>query len=163
MGCGMGIIGLFSLQNGAKKVVQADINPIAVNNAKANKEFYKYNNESLGIYESDCFDKVPPQTFDLIIFNIPFHSEPHSIQNSLEFAFHDPDFISTKKFLFQAQEFSHPQTKIIIAFSNKGDTKTLESIFSYLGYKWTLWKVANSHQKYDNRLYLLEPDLKGKI
>ena len=45
MGCGMGIIGIFSLLKGAKKVIQIDINSQAVENAIANKNFYKYKEE----------------------------------------------------------------------------------------------------------------------
>ncbi len=156
MGCGMGVVGLYALENGAIRVVQADINPIAIENASANKELYKHSDKELTIFKSDCFDDIPHQTFDLIIFNIPFHSEPHQITSSLDYAFHDPDFKSTKKFLFQSKDYSHANTKIIIAFSNKGDTKKLEEIFTKLNFKWSLWKVANTDQKYDNRLYLLE-------
>ncbi|MDN3507098.1 MAG: methyltransferase [Simkaniaceae bacterium] len=156
MGCGMGIVGLYALEKGAKKVVQADINAFAVSNAKANKDLYEHSDQKLEIYQSNCFDGIPLQTFDVIIFNIPFHCEPHEIKSTLDYAFHDPDFQSTKRFLFQAQDFSHSNTKIIIAFSNKGDTQVLEGIFSKLGYKWRLWKTTNTDQTYDNRLYLLE-------
>src|SRR5579864_5016928 len=38
MGCGLGIVGQFALRHGARKVVQVDINPIAVENARANKK-----------------------------------------------------------------------------------------------------------------------------
>lgn len=156
MGCGMGIVGLYALENGAKKVIQADINPTAVKNAEANKDLYHISSQRLEIFHSDCFDALPLQVFDIIIFNIPFHNESHEINNFLDYAFFDPDFISTKHFLFQAQNFSHASTKIIIAFSNKGDVKALEKLFSKIGYKWSLWKVTNADQQYDNRLYLLE-------
>lgn len=155
MGCGLGIIGLYSLCNGAKRVVQADINPEAVKNARANRAFYQYLDEQIEIHESDCFDKIPMQSFDLIIFNIPFHSEPYHISNPLEYAFHDPDFISTKKFLQQAVSYSHADTKIFIAFSNKGDVYQMESIFKESSLKWELWAVANADQEFDNRLYQL--------
>lgn len=156
MGCGMGIVGLYSLEKGATKVVQADINPAAVKNAIANKNIYHIPDQILEIFHSNCFDKIPLQTFDLIIFNIPFHSESHEITSSLDYAFYDPDFKATKRFLFQAQDFCHSNTKIVIAFSNKGNTKTLENLFNKLGYKWHLWKIANADQEYDNRLYMLE-------
>ena len=42
MGCGPGIVGLFSLQNGASQVVQADINPSAVENAKENNTLHGF-------------------------------------------------------------------------------------------------------------------------
>lgn len=156
MGCGMGIVGLYALEKGAIKVVQADINPAAVENARANKDIYHVTDHNLEIFHSNCFDQIPLQTFDVIIFNIPFHSKPHEINSSLDRAFFDPGFESTQRFLYQAQQFSHADTKFIIAFSNKGDTQYLEEIFDKLGYQWRLWKIANADQKYDNRLYLLD-------
>ncbi len=156
MGCGMGVIGIFSLHKGAKRVVQIDINSKAVENAIANKIFYKHKEEILNIYKSDCFDNVPKEVFDLIIFNIPFHSDPHEYKNEVEYAFFDSEFRSVKKFLTQCKLYAHKGTEIIIAFSNKGDVKTLELLFDKYGYEWQLWKKNNEKAKYDNRLYLLE-------
>ena len=156
MGCGMGIVGLYALQNGAKKVVQADINPEAVENAKANKTLYRYNDDKLQVIKSDCFEAIPPQKFDLIIFNIPFHSNGHEMRSSLDYAFYDPEFKSTKKFLLQARSFMHSNTKIIIAFSNKGDVKSLEDLFTSLYYNWNLWRTSNTDSLFDNRLYMLK-------
>lgn len=162
MGCGMGIIGLYAFEKGAVKVVQADINLTAVENARANKAIYHVADDTLEIFHSDCFDEIPSQSFDVIIFNIPFHSEQHEFNSTLDYAFFDPGFESTKRFLYQAKQFSHPDTKLIIAFSNKGDTQALEGIFNELGYHWHLWKVTNTDQKYDNRLYVLELSTMGE-
>lgn len=156
MGCGMGIIGLFALQQGARRVVQADVNPLAVENAEANRNFYHYSDEQIKIFESNCFDRVPKQTFDIIIFNIPFHSEPYKIVDPLEYAFHDPNFASTKKFLRQVVGYCHLDTQIFIAFSNKGNIKKLEKIFDNSGLYWELWKITNTDQEFDNRLYQLK-------
>ena len=155
MGCGMGIIGLFAMQHGAQHVVQIDVNPLAVENAKANRDLYHYTYKQVEIYESDCFDQVPKTIFDIIIFNIPFHSEPHQISAPLEYAFHDPNFASTMKFLTQVISYCHPGTKVFIAFSNKGDVQRLEEIFEKSGLKWQLWDRINADQEYDNRLYKL--------
>lgn len=155
MGCGMGIIGLFALHHGAKKVVQIDINHFAVQNAKTNRSLHQRSEEQAMIIESDCFDAVPKQIFDLIIFNIPFHSDPHEIENPLEYAFHDPNFQSTTKFLLQVASYCSNSTKIIIAFSNKGDYKALEYLFDFYGFNWILWKIINEDKEYDNRLYQL--------
>ncbi len=155
MGCGMGVIGLFAIQNGAKEVVQIDVNPLAIENAKANRDLLHYSDEQVKIIESNCFDHVPHQAFDIIVFNIPFHSEPYTISDPLEYAFHDPEFVSTQKFLNQVIEYCHPGTKIFIAFSNKGDIKSLENIFDMSGINWELWVRKNIDQEYDNRLYCL--------
>lgn len=156
MGCGLGIVGQFALFHKAIKVVQADINPNAVENAKLNKKIHGFSDEQLKIYQSDCFDHVPQQKFDLIVFNMPFHTEPHEIKDPLEHAFHDPLFRGLKKFLKQLPKYAHDKTSTIIAFSNKGDIDQIESIFDSYQLNWTLWKVINADKEYDNRIYLIK-------
>ncbi len=156
MGCGSGVLGLFSLKNGAKKVVSADINPFAFENTIKNSKKLGYSISKHEVLLSDCFDAVPLQYFDLIIFNIPFHSDNIEIENPLEKAFFDPEFATVKKFLSQCKSYASDETEIIIAFSNKGDINTLESIFDALKFKWQLWKIKNVDSEYDNRLYIMK-------
>lgn len=156
MGCGMGIIGLFAMKQGAKHVVQVDVNPLAIQNARANRDLYHYSSDQLAIIESNCFDHVPKQYFDIIVFNIPFHSEPYHTSNPLEHAFHDPNFASTKKFLKQAVNYCTATTQIFIAFSSKGNILSLEKLFDESGLNWILWKIKNTDQEFDNRLYELK-------
>jgi methylase of polypeptide subunit release factors len=155
MGCGPGIVGLFAVINGAKKVIQADINTFAVQNAIRNNQYYKFTDAQISTYLSDCFDSIPESQFDLIVFNIPFHNDNIQIDDPLKYAFFDPAFSSVRKFLKQARKYTHPSSKIFIAFSNKGDTHSLEKLFCEYGYRWELWKQINLDQQYDNRIYLL--------
>ncbi len=155
MGCGPGIVGLVALHDGAKNVVQLDINPHAVNNAKHNRTYHGFEENKLQIYESDCFDKVSLQKFDYILYNPPFHSENVEILDPIERAFIDPGFASFEKFLCQSQDYLARDAELIIAFSNKGDTQALESLFSKYNFSWKLWKVANADTEFDSRLYLL--------
>ena len=156
MGCGPGIIGLYAISQGAKKVVQADINPFAVKNAEQNKEYHSISDEKMSVYLSNCFDSVPRQRFDTIIFDLPFHSDTVEISDPLQHAFFDPCFQTVKKFLNQVSEFSiKKNTRIFLAFSNKGDTQALENLFEDSIFNWKLWKVTNQDQEFDNRIYLL--------
>lgn len=155
MGCGLGVVGQFALRHGAKKVVQADINPFAVENATANKKMHHFSDEQLMIYQSDCFDNVPKQNFDVIVWNMPFHTEPHEFKDPIEHAFHDPLFSGLKKFLRQLPQFSHESTVTTIAFSNKGNIKEIEEIFDFYKRKWKLWKITNTDKEYDNRIYMV--------
>jgi methylase of polypeptide subunit release factors len=155
MGCGPGIVGLYALQNGADRVVQADINPSAVENAKENNALQGFGENRIKTYLSNCFDSIPKETFDVIVFNMPYHCDKIKIDDPLKYAFYDPAFISIKKFLQQAREYSHKKTQIFIAFSNKGKTELLEKIFEQNQYNWKLWKITNTDQDYDNRIYLL--------
>jgi methylase of polypeptide subunit release factors len=155
MGCCCGVVGEFALSRGAKKVVHVDINPYAVKNALANKQLHNRTDAEIEIYQSDCFDNVPTQIFDLLIFNIPFHSENYTITDPLQYAFHDPQFLSFRKFMKQVLEYSHVNSKIIIAFSNKGDIQEVELIFDMSGMHWSIWRQKNTDQMFDNRIYLL--------
>lgn len=156
MGCGPGIVGLFALYNGASHVIQADINPEAVKNAKQNNFLNKFKESQIQTYLSNCFDNIPKTTFDLIIFNMPYHNDEIEIDDPLKYAFYDPGFINIKKFLQQAKEYSHENTQITIAFSSKGKFKILEQIFTQNNYDWELWRITNADQEFDNRIYLLK-------
>lgn len=155
MGCGPGIVGLFALHNGANQVVQADINPSALENARENNTLHGFGEDKIKTYQSNCFDNIPKEVFDVIVFNMPYHCDKIKIDDPLKYAFYDPGFVSIKKFLKQAREYSHKQTQIFIAFSNKGETELLEKIFEQNHYDWKLWKITNTDQEYDNRIYLL--------
>jgi len=156
MGCGPGIVGIYAVRQGAKKVIQADINHFAVRNAEQNKEHHCIPDERMQIFHSNCFDNVPTQKFDTIVFNLPFHSDQIEICDPLQHAFFDPCFQTVKKFLNQVSKFSiKKNTHIFLAFSNKGDIKTLENIFEDSIFNWKLWKVTNQDQQFDNRIYLL--------
>ncbi len=156
MGCGLGVIGLYAIAQGARKVVQADINPFAVINAEKNKKYYNIPDKKLEIYQSDCFDNIPVQKFDVIVFNLPFHSDLIKIKDPIEHAFFDPKFQAAKKFLSQSSVYAlKRKTLIFLAFSNKGDIKTLEKIFNASTLDWKLWKIINQNQEFDNRIYLM--------
>lgn len=155
MGCGPGIVGLYAKQHGAKQVVQADINPNAVENAKQNNMTNGFEDTQIKTYLSDCFDSIPKEIFDIIVFNMPYHCDKIKIDDPLKYAFYDPAFTSIKKFLKQAKKYSHKKTQIFIAFSNKGEVSLLESIFEENNYEWELWKVTNTDKEYDNRIYRL--------
>lgn len=155
MGCGPGIVGLYALHNGAAQVVQADINPNAVENAKENNILNGFGNTKVKTFLSNCFDGVPKDSFDVIIFNMPYHCDNIQIDDPLKYAFYDPAFGSIKKFLMQAEAYSHKNTQIFIAFSNKGRVDLLEKIFDESIYAWETWKITNTDQEYDNRIYRL--------
>ncbi|NGX63710.1 MAG: Ribosomal protein L11 methyltransferase [Candidatus Anoxychlamydiales bacterium] len=156
MGCGPGIVGLYSVINGASSVIQADINKYAYENAKANNLLNNFEKNKIQTYLSNCFDNIPKQIFEVIIFNMPFHNDLIKIKDPLQYAFYDPNFKSIKKFLNQAKNYSNSETKIIIAFSNKGDCFLLEKLFDSFSYKWKLWRKINKDKEYDNRIYILQ-------
>jgi len=72
VGTGSGLLALFAAQRGAV-VTALDINPKAIETARRNAAT---NGLSLSVVESDLFDKLPPQTFDIVLINPPYYPRP---------------------------------------------------------------------------------------
>lgn len=68
IGCGSGIASICALKNGST-VVGVDISPNAVKCARENA---KRNNLEGSFRESNLFESVPKEKFDVIIFNPPY-------------------------------------------------------------------------------------------
>jgi methylase of polypeptide subunit release factors len=155
IGCGCGTLGQITLLNGASKLIQGDINSYAVENAKLNGNLHNFSSEQFQVFESDCFDSIPNDIFDVIIFAMPYHNDNIEIKDPLLRAFYDPNFISIRKFLSQVINYMHSKSEIYIAFSNKGDIESLEQIFDQSLLNWELYLVKNKDESYDNRVYKL--------
>ena len=155
IGCGCGTLGQVALLKGASKLVQGDINPFAVKNARDNQKLHGLSDNQLIVYESDCFDNIPNEKFDIIVFAMPYHNDNVKIIDPLMRAFYDPCFSSIKKFITQSEHYVHAKSQILIAFSNKGNTKKLEEIFEESDFSWELFLVKNQQSSYDNRVYRL--------
>lgn len=69
LGCGTGIISVFIAQNGGIPTA-TDINPAAIENAKLNAE---RNNVKVTVIQSDLFENIAPNPFDLIVINPPYY------------------------------------------------------------------------------------------
>lgn len=156
MGCGSGIVGLCAMSFGAKRAILADVSKPAVHNACLNRSILGYSADAVEVYESDCFESVPVVEADIIVFNPPFHSAvAPATSHPLEKALYDPSFRTLSHFLTNARRYGRPQSRILIAFSNKGDIEGIERLFDDHGYPWLLWRIANQRQRYDTRLYQL--------
>ena len=161
MGCGPGIVGLYAIANCATSVVQVDINPFAIKNANENIMLNGFQDKNIKTIQSDCFDEIQGQLFDVVIWNIPYHNDSIQISDPLERAFYDPLFASTGKFLSQLPEFTGTSTEVYIAFSSKGDFLQLQKLFETSGFNWKIWKITNEDQEYDNRIYSLKYSGRG--
>lgn len=72
MGCGSGVMSIFAAQ-WADKVTAADLNPVAVRCTTINA-YLNSQEEKIEAIQSDLFDALPHQSFDIILFNPPFYS-----------------------------------------------------------------------------------------
>jgi release factor glutamine methyltransferase len=71
LGAGSGLIALHAARRGAK-VTASDINPVAVRFLQLNAETNKI---PISILQSDLFDSLAPQQFDLVIINPPYYKK----------------------------------------------------------------------------------------
>ena len=71
LGCGSGLISIVASKKGAS-VVATDINPVAVEMLKKNCIL---NAANLEIIESDLFQHIPEQQFDIIAINPPYYKK----------------------------------------------------------------------------------------
>lgn len=69
LGAGSGLIALFAARKGAV-VTATDINPAAIACLERNREL---NAASLEIIDSDLYDNIPPQPFDVLAVNPPYY------------------------------------------------------------------------------------------
>ena len=149
MGCGSGIIGLFAALNGAREVVATDINPSAVENAQENFKKYKLTNARA--IESNLFFSVDG-TFDLIIFNLPYHGA--KANDFLEKAVSDENYDVMKQFLTQAKDYLTFSGEIQVGFSTSGDVDLLREEIAKHGY--AINRIYSENNRgYNCQLYVL--------
>ena len=81
-GCGSGLISIYAAKKGAK-VTASDINPTAIAFLKKNS---RLNNVDLTIIESDLFQNIPEEKFDIIAINPPYYKKKP--QSEIDYAWY---------------------------------------------------------------------------
>lgn len=77
-GCGSGLISIYAARKGAC-VVSTDINPVAIEYLRKNS---RHNEVCLKIIQSDLFQHIPEQEFDIIAINPPYYKkQPHILKD----------------------------------------------------------------------------------
>jgi release factor glutamine methyltransferase len=113
MGCGTGGAILSLAQLPGVIASGADISPMAVLNSQANALWW---GTKCDIYHSDLFDDVPPNKFDIIVWNIPWLSEnPGDIEDIKFKAGFDPNYQALQKFLLEVKSRLADRGSILLA------------------------------------------------
>ena len=160
--CGHGTMGLVAAKNGAVHVVQSDINPTAVENARQNAALHALQNK-IDIYEGDTFEPLSHRYanyFDIIYFNPPFHKDVAIKNDKLMYAFYTQGSEGgvLDKFLMRAKDFLAPNGEILIGFSSKDkeNNEFLKKAMTKYGFEWKVESVLNTSTAADNILYKLK-------
>jgi len=125
MGCGAGPTAVNIKNEFSFEVSAADINPQAVANTKENARLNKLEIET---YQSDCFDSIPLQSFDIMAWWIPYNpvdAPGTSVDPELIKGGYDPQYKSLDKFLSQAGNYLSENGLILLGIGANVVNNTL--------------------------------------
>lgn len=101
------------------KIVATDINPHAINCARAN--FLKNNvNEKIDLRKGDGFTVIKEnETFDTILASLPYHNKKP--KNWLEYSFYDENLKMRTDLFKNANKHLSPKGRILFTYSEKAN------------------------------------------
>ncbi|MEE9349319.1 MAG: methyltransferase [Flavobacteriaceae bacterium] len=152
LGCGSGIISVFSASKGAK-VTASDINKVALNSLK--KVSTEQNFDIDCIY-SDLFNNIK-KSFEYIFVNPPYYPRnPKNIEEKAWFCGTDFDFF--ERFFFQVAELNLIKTNVFMILSDACDFTRIRQIAknNNIGLKIIKTTKTITETNYINRIENLE-------
>jgi release factor glutamine methyltransferase len=142
MGCGSGVIGIYCVLKGAKKVICADIDEKSIKNSKENIINNKVKN-IVRVKKSDLFDNIKG-TFDYIFGNLPINDESWNLK------------ISTtelmKKFLSECPRHIRKGGNVYFTWNSTNNFKPVRDFLVKEGYKFK----EKIEKKPERQWYLFE-------
>lgn len=131
VGTGSGVIAIFSCYQGAGKVVGVDINPAAIKSAKYNLKMHGFE-KIMTVVESNLFENIAGQKFDVITANIPFRDKfAHDIVARAQW---DTDFKTNTRFFEEVGDHLNPGGRIYFVHSNFGETDRIKKLAKAAGF-----------------------------
>jgi len=122
VGTGSGVIGIFACYQGAARVVGVDINPSAVRSATHNAKMHGFAG-TMEVRQSDLFDALGEQHFDVITANLPFRNkQAHDVVAMSQW---DTDFRTNTRFFEGVGRHLHPKGRIYFVQSNFGEIEAM--------------------------------------
>lgn len=132
LGSGTGIISVFAASKGAV-VTSSDINPAAVANTIENA---KKNGVTVKAIQTDMFDSIPHQLFDLIVINPPYY--PKDPTSDAEKAWYcGTDFQYFSKLFASLGAFMHSESEVYMILSDDCELDQIQSIAKTFGFKFS--------------------------
>lgn len=119
-GTGTGYLAIVAALNGAERVVAIDINPAAVNCARANVKKYHLE-DKISVRQGDGLSAIQPQEkFNCIFAGMPW--EDAVAQDMLERSVYDPGYVMRKDLFDHANDILIPGGKIFTTWSQRMQT-----------------------------------------
>ena len=128
-GAGSGLISIYAAQRGAV-VTATDINATAIKSLYHN---CKANNVRLTIIESDLFERLRPQAFDIIAINPPYYKkQPQSFADYGWFCGENGEYFEA---LFAGlRNYTHSETMVLMVLCNGSDIEIVDRLAQENGY-----------------------------
>jgi len=129
-GCGSGLISIYAAKKGAI-VTATDINPVAIEALKKNSI---QNNVELTIIQSDLFQNIPEQQFDIIAINPPYYKkQPKSTQDHAWYCGERGEYFSG---LFKnLNDYIHEDSQVLMVAFEGCDMKMIEDLAAQNGFR----------------------------
>lgn len=125
VGTGSGVIGVFACCQGAGRVLGVDINPAAIRSARHNAEMHGFAG-TMEVRQSDLFEAVGDEQFDVITANLPFRNKPaHDVVAMSQW---DTDFRTNTRFFEGVGRHLAPGGRIYFVQSNFGEIEAIQGL-----------------------------------
>lgn len=139
LGAGSGLIAFSAVKKGAL-VTATDINPVAVEYLRQNSEF---NNLTLNTIESDLFDDVPKQIFEVVAINPPYYKRnPASFKEQAWYCGENGEYF--EKLFQQIGAYTLPSSVIVMILCDGCDIKMIENIAQKNNFQITLSQTSQN-------------------
>jgi release factor glutamine methyltransferase len=149
-GAGSGLISIYAAQKGAA-VTATDINPAAIECLEENS---RNNNVRINIIQSDLFDDIAPQKFDIIVINPPYYKKDPT--SHADFAWNcgsNGEYF--KKLFGQLKNYIHPETKMWMVLCDGCDLDMVQSMAEENGFEMHI-VLAKKNMIEKNFIYNIE-------
>jgi release factor glutamine methyltransferase len=125
LGAGSGLISLYAAKKGAC-VTASDINPVAVEYLEKNRTFNKV---TVRVIQSDLFNDIPLQVFDIIAINPPYYKKtPQSYIDHAWYCGENGEYFD--RLFSRLQDYTDAQSQVLMILSDGCD---LEMIGGFAG------------------------------
>jgi release factor glutamine methyltransferase len=129
-GAGNGLISIYAAKHRAK-VTATDINPVALEYLKINSI---ENNAELNIIQSDLFENIPLQQFDIIAINPPYYKKtPQTLLDHAWYCGENGEFFF--KLFGQLPAYMHKYSEVLMVLCDGCDIEMIEDAARKNGFK----------------------------
>lgn len=130
MGAGNGLISIYAAKHRAS-VTATDINPVAIEYLKINTV---QNHTEVNIIQSDLFENIPLQQFDIIAINPPYYKKnPQTLLDHAWYCGENGEFFS--RLFARLREYIHPDSEVLMVLCDGCDIGMIKNAAGKNGFE----------------------------